>query len=215
MEIVAPFNNIIVSIERKYIRNFTSLLRMAAIQNLTSIEPADYVNIIGKVVSIPKAISNRREYKGYKLDNIKVGDTVIFSHMVIYSFIQTNPNAEPIYRNLFWYKGKEYWTCDILNLFASIRNEKIIMHNGYVMVEKLEKPSKIFLPVHVKKQINTAKAVVTQVAENTEVCVGDTVYFNPSIIQIFQINEKPFGILRRKDILGFKVPDYSTHQFLN
>jgi hypothetical protein len=105
----APINNLVVTVETKYVKNFTSILRMAAIQNGSSVDPSDYVNIMGKVVSVPKAISDRREYAGFSAHDILPGDTAIFSHEVIYSFSQVEPDAEPIYKNSVWYNGTEYF----------------------------------------------------------------------------------------------------------
>lgn len=216
MEIVVPFNNVILKLKTKWIKNFTSLYKMAAIQNLTSVDPADYVNIVGEVVAVPREITtNRREYKNFTNQNIQVGDTAIFSHDVVHSFLQTDPEAEPIYRNLFRYGIDEYWRCDIQWLFAVVRNGKIHMVNDYIMVERMDKPSKIYLPTHLRKRTSTAKAVVTHVQSNDEICVGDTVFFNPTKLQIYQINEKPFGVLRLRDVLGFQIPDYGTEKFLN
>lgn len=215
MEITAPKNNVIVIMQRKYVRNFTSLLKMAAIQNLTSIEPADYVNTICKVISVPKTIGDKREYNGFSASGIRPGDTVIVRYDLVYEFAQKEPDAEPIYKNMFWYKGVEYWACDIKKIFTVVRGSKVIMQNGYIMIEKLEKPSKIFLPAHLKKQMASAKAIVTHSPENSEVCTGDLVFFPPNKLQIYQVNEKPFGIIRERDIFGLNVPDYGTHQFLN
>lgn len=197
-------NNVIVSIKTKYIRNFSKILRMAAIQNNTSIEPSDYVNIIGEVVSSPLSISNRREYKNFSQEDIKVGDTVIFSHEVIANTIQTEPEAEPIYKNMFWYKGNEYWTVKIDLVYAVIRDGEIRMQNGYVMLEELEAESKIILQADVKRKIRTGSGTVSNVGEGVNLKQGDVVYFNPNQLRHYQINERPFGILTQKQILGKK-----------
>lgn len=216
MAIQSAVNRVVVQVETKYVRNFTSILRMAAIQNNTSIEPADYVNIVGKVISAPKSISNKREYEGFSQHDIKPGDTVIFSNQVIYSFVQTDPEAEPIYRNLVWYKGQEYFFADITHIFAVIRDGEIRMQNGYVMVENMEKQAKIYVPQNIKKKISSATAIVSNVDKNNpELKIGDIVYFNPNVIQLYQINGKPFGILSDRHILGKGVPDYSRLAQLN
>ncbi len=199
----SPLNNVVVKVKEKMIKNFTSVLKMAAIQNLTSIDPADYVQIVGEVVSIPLEISTwKREYESYTTSDIRPGDKCIFSHDVIYSFVQKEPDADPIYKNSFWYKDGEYWMCDIKNLYAVIRDGEIRMQNGYVMLENLEKASNIYLPQHLKKALKTGSGVVTQIAANPSIKRNDKVYFNPNKLRLYQVNEKPFGIVRQSQILG-------------
>ena len=53
----APINRVVLTVDTKYVRNFTSILKMAAIQNNSSVDPSDYVNIMGKVISVPTAIA--------------------------------------------------------------------------------------------------------------------------------------------------------------
>lgn len=200
----APLNKVVVTVETKYVRNFTSILKMAAIQNDTSIEPADYVNIVGKVVSVPKKISKKREYTGFTADDILPGDTVIFSHSVIYDFCQLDPEAEPIYRNLVWYKGVEFFVADITHIFAVIRDDKIRMQNGYVMLTDMQQPPKIILNAATKRRISAYEATVSQVQRGKDYVQGDTVFYNPNKLRLYQINGKPFGILKDADILGVK-----------
>jgi len=200
----APLDKVVVTVDTKYVRNFTSILKMAAIQNDTSIEPADYVNIMGTVVSAPKSISDKREYKGFSAWDILPGDKAIFSHMVIYDFAQLDPEAEPIYKNCVWYGGREFFVADITHIFATIRNDKIRMQNGYVMVTEMQTPPKIILDATTKRSITAYEATVSQVQKDKDYIQGDTVYYNPNKLQLYQINGKPFGILRERDILGVK-----------
>lgn len=79
-------NNVVVRVKTKYIKNITNILKMSAIQQHSTIDPADYVNIVGEVVALPLEIEDKREYKGFGVDDIKIGDTAIFSHSVIYEF---------------------------------------------------------------------------------------------------------------------------------
>lgn len=204
----SALNNVIVTMSQRHIRNFTNILRMAAIQNLSSIDPSDYVNIVGEVVSIPLEISGKREYEGFTTDNIRPGDHAIFSSAVVAELKNTAIEADPVFKNSFWYKGKEYWNCDITRLFAVIRNGEIIMQNGYVMVEHIETPPNIYLPAHIKKTITTVTGIVSSIGEplthlsKVSAVQGDTICFNPNILQRYQINDKKFGILSQQHILG-------------
>lgn len=213
--IQSPLNNVIVKVTTKYIRNFTSILKMAAIQQGSSVEMADCVNIMGEVVSTPKAINGtQREYNGFTDSDIQVGDIAIFSHNVIFEFENSAPEEEPVFKNEFWYKGQSYFTADITRIFAVVRDGKIRMQNGYVMLEELEKSPLIILSQATKKSISSAQGVVSHIGKNLtnapriEAEVGDTVYFNPNKVQHFQINGKPFGIINQQQILGHSIPSY-------
>ena len=210
----SPINNVIVSVTTKYIRNFSDILKMSAIQDGSTIEPMDYVNIIGEVVSVPKIVSYKRDYKGFSTEDIKVGDKAIFSYMVIGTTVQKEPDAEPIFKNLINYRDKEYWAVDIRELFAVIRDGVIRMQNGYIMVEEMKKSPIIYLMQDTKKANNTASAVVSHSRSNG-IAPLDRIYFNPNKIQIYQINGKPFGIVREKDVLGKEILSYKEIASLN
>lgn len=205
--IQSPLNNVIVRMKKKYLRGFTDVMKLAAIQNNSSVEMADLVNIVGEVVSVPLDISKKREYKGFSTVSIQVGDTAIFSPYIVYEFKSTAPEEEPIHKNSFWYR-EELWVCDITRLFAVIRDGEILMLNGYVMIVDIEKPPMIHLPQNIKRKLKTATGVVSEIGEplshlpKPNVKKGDTIYFNPSIIQLYAINGKPFGIISQSQILG-------------
>jgi hypothetical protein len=149
--IQAPTNKVIVHPKTRYIRHITDLMKRSSIQNGASVDPADVVNIVGEIVSIPKQITKDKQYEGYSTEDLRVGDIAIFSFKVIYDLIIKQENGEPIYRNLVNYNGKEYFSCDIRNLFGVIRDGEIIMVNGYVMLEEFEQ-DKIILSQTIKKQ---------------------------------------------------------------
>ena len=206
----STLNNIIVKIKHKYISNITDVMKIASIQNNSSVQLADVVNIVGEVVSVPLEISTwRREYNNYSLRDVKVGDTAIFSHDVIHNFTP-NPNEEiPIFKNSFWYKDGEYWNCDILNLYAVIRNDEIRMQNGYVMLGDMEKPSNLVVPQKIKKLLRSATATVNHIEMNPNIKRGDRVYFNPNKLRLYQMAGLPFGIIKKSQILG---RDYRLRQ---
>lgn len=217
----SAINKVVVKFERKYIKNFTSIMRIAALQNNTSIEPADMVNIVAEVVSVPKSISGKREYKGFSAMDIKPGDIVVLSHLVIFDFELTASVEEVAFKNMVYYRGKEFFLADIPHIFAVVRDGKIRMQNGYVMVAEMQKPPLIVLSQFTKRSISSASAIVTNIGKplthkhRIDAEVGDTVYYNPNKIQLYQINEKAFGILRQSDILGKKIPTYEDLAILN
>lgn len=203
-----PFNNLIVKVKTKYIKNISNIMKMSSMQKESTLKPADCVNIVGEIVSLPKAIDGKRDHEGYSLKDIKVGDVALFSHLVIFSFIENGANAEPAHRNMFTYKGEEYFVCDIQHVYAVIRNGQVIMVNGYAMVYDFDEP-KIFTPVSIKKQISVASSEVMHTGNPKEnepelwdVLPQDTVIFPPNKAIKYQLNEKPFRIVRQSHILA-------------
>ena len=201
-----PFNNVLVKVKHKYIKNITSLLKRAAIQNGASVDPNECVNILGEVIMLPKKISTDMQHKGYSIDNIKVGDTAIFSYQVIYDLVSTELD-EPVYKNAVFYKGEEYFVADITKIFGVIRNEEIIMINGFVMTSAFQEKT-IIIPKKMKKTKGSVSASVLHIGysktnENPiDVKQNDVVYFSPFFAQKYQMNDKPFCILKQSRILG-------------
>lgn len=201
--LIPSINNIILKIKHKYISNITDIMRVAAMENNSLVQQADYVNIVGEVVAVPMEVSVwRREYAGYSVGDIRVGDTAIFSHDVIYSFVPTELEKDPVYKNSFWYNGAEYWRCNILSLYAVIRDGEIRMQNGFIMVERIDVPPKLFISNHTKKTMGAASALVTNIGEGDSISRGDVVYFSPNKLRLYQIGGKPFGIIKRSHVLG-------------
>jgi len=212
----SPTNQVLIKVKTKYIANMTDLLKVSAIQNGSTIDPSDYVNIIGEVVSVPIAISDTKDYKGFSTHDIYEGDTAIFSYQVISSRIQRSHNRDPIFKNLITYKGEEFFSVNITYLFAVIRGGEIRMQNGYVMVEQMEAPKIIILDAKTKKSNAASTAVISNISKNNHSLKPmDRVYFAPNKIQLYQIGGKPFGIVKEKDILGKEIPTYQEIALLN
>jgi co-chaperonin GroES (HSP10) len=214
MTLSAPFNNLLVKIETKFIQEVTHAIRMANLNHGTQINPADYVSITGEIVSLPKKIMDRYDYNGFSLKDIRIGDIAIFSYAIIFTFVE-KADGEATYKNMFYYAGNEYWKVDIQNLYGVIRNGKIIMVNGYCMVEQMSQPSMIILPASEKRKIRASTATLTQIGNNLEgektisAYPGDKVHYNPNKLIEYSIGEKKFGILRQKDIAGVEIGGYS------
>lgn len=205
----STINNIFVKVDTKYIGNMTDIMRLSSIQDNASVDGVDLVNITGEVVSIPKAISNKREYAGFTTDNIQIGDIAIFSYLVISELVAIPDKDDCNFKNRIWFKGVEYFAVDITRIFAVIRNGEIIMQNGYVMTTVPEE-SKIIVPTHLRRIKKAAKCEVMQTGypktnkKPIQIQQGDTVYCNPFMAQKYQIKGKKFCIVTQNHILGKK-----------
>jgi len=199
----ATINNLLVRVDTKYIGNMSDIMRLSAIQDNASVDASDLVNIYGEVISVPKAISKTKEYEGFSKDNIQVGDIAIFNYLVISEIVAIPDKDDVEFKNIIRYKGKEYFMVDIRNLFGVIRNGEIIMLNGYVMATQYEE-SKIILPLHLRNIKKAASCEVLYASEEN-LSPGDSIYFNPTLAQKYQIKGKKFSIITQNKILGKKV----------
>lgn len=216
----APINNCIIQVTTKYIKNISDILKLAHIHN-AQLDPNNYVNTVGTIVSIPKRITTEiREYEGFSTRDIYDGDCVFFRYDVVGEFIH-NPGEElPIFKNEIWYKGHTYFAADIQKIFGVVRGGDIIMVNGYCRVEQIAEESPILLPQHLKKSLGTGSAMLTAIGnpligqKRIDAHAGDIVYFNKNHLQIYQVSGKPYGIIHQRQILGYSAASYEQSQNL-
>lgn len=199
-------NKVLVRVLSKHIQAVTNILRLSALQNNTTIDPADFVSITGEVIALPKII-NGLGYEGFTTDDIYEGDIAIFSYQVIYDLDYIAATEKVIYKNMVVYKGEEYFLADIRNIFGVIRGGDIYMVNGYVMLG--EYPAGIIVLQNSSKKVKgTTHSTVMHIGKPKDgqpaidVSSGDEVLFSPYKPQHYQINGKPFIILRQNQILG-------------
>lgn len=203
-----PTDNLIITIDKKHQDRTASGIYLD-----TTHTPEDHVTITGKVVSIPRMISNRVDMKGYTTKGVQPGDTVIFRYDVVFHYNKQVENESSFgYKYELFYKGQSYWRCSIIKTFAYIHDNQINMINGYVMLEPPhEMPTNLYMPHRMVAVPRTAAAVVSYIGrplthlKPIDVQAGDTVYFDAKIAQHYQINGKPFIILKQSHILGKKV----------
>jgi co-chaperonin GroES (HSP10) len=208
--IQAPMNNLIVKVKTKYIGNISKLLQLSAIQNGSSVDSVDLVNIMGEVVSLPKVVTEDVGHKDFSIDEIQVGDTAIFSYNIIHDFVIEGPDKEPVYKNRLFYEGEEYFLADINKVFGYIRDNEIKMINGYVMTGPYQE-STIIIPNELKKIKKAAETYLMHYDfpnkgdKKLDISMDDTIYFSPFSAQKYQINDKKFCILRQNKIFGKSI----------
>ena len=213
IKLETPCNNIIVKVKTKYIGNISNILKISAIEHGSSVDSVDLVNIVGEVVGLPRKIQTEKVgYKGFSADEIKIGDTAIFSYNIIHDFKITAPEEDPVYRNRFFYKGQEYFVADITKVFGVARGEDVVMINGYTMLGEFTE-SQLIIPAQLKKLKKASETLVQHIGlpktheKGIDVKQGDTVFLNSMTAQKYQIAGKKFTILQQNKILGKKVED--------
>ena len=70
----APPNKIVVKVPHKYIRSISGLLKRASIENASTVDPSDFVNIFGDVVAVPAKCFDRPGLEGYSGAGILIMD---------------------------------------------------------------------------------------------------------------------------------------------
>jgi len=205
--IISPQDKLIVSITSKYTKDFGSLTKRLSIGDATSVHIEDFAQIIGKVVSLPKELSQKNIDNGYSMDGIEVGDTIIFAFNVVFDFYQKEPDGEPIYRNRIRFDTKDYWLADITKVFGIIRGEKVIMVNGFVMATPFKDDLIFTQPQNRRSRVSKHSDVMWVGSPRTnqkpiDIKQGDTIFYNPKKTQKYQINDKPFIILTQQQVLG-------------
>ncbi len=212
IKLETPTNNIIVKVKTKYIGNISDIMRVSAIEHGSSVDSVDLVNIMGEVVGLPRTIQvDKINYKGFSSENIQVGDTAIFSYNIIHDF-KIDENGEQVYKNRFSYQGQEYFVADITKIFAVIRNEEIIMLNGFTMLGEF-KESSLIIPQALKRIKKASETVVMHIGfpktieKNIDIQSEDTIYFPATSAQKYQINGKKFTILQQNKIFGKKIAE--------
>jgi co-chaperonin GroES (HSP10) len=208
--IVSPLNNLILKVSPKYIADYPIIMRAANLNPANTLNPADLVNIVGEIVSLPLFIKHKMGWEGFTTNDMEVGDKVIMRYDVVFN-LQENPDSEvPLYKNMIYYKQQELWLADIVKIFAVIKKDtqSIKMVNGYVMLQDIEEESRIYLPQSGKRMMRAKEATVQYIGKNVEgakmieAFPGDRVLVHPTKIQHYQINEKKFAIIRQQDIFG-------------
>jgi len=194
-----PQNKVVIKVNSKYIQHMSNILRLSSLENNSSVDPADFVSIVGDVVALPKTINK----KGLEFDGLSVGDVAIFSYQVIYDIVMKEGTDKLVFRNMVDYHGVEYFLADISKIFGYIRNEQITMINDWVMLTEYPK-SVIVMQNQNKKTKGTVTSKIISIQENNSLNLKETdeVMFSPFKPQHYQINKKPFIILKKQHILG-------------
>lgn len=211
---VTPINKLIVTLEKKLYdsRTFES---GKTIYFDPSWQPEEYAMLKARVVSIPPGVINRNDYKGYKIC-VEPGDEILIRYDVVFSYINQPDRDTPVYKNLiFRYneEAKQYqelWLCDILQVFAIIKDAAYHMINGFVMLDPIQEKradfsSRIIRPDNYNNIVIKDRAIIRAInSPSLPVKAGDTVCINPQTVMQYQLNLDKFYIIKDIYILGLQ-----------
>jgi co-chaperonin GroES (HSP10) len=182
--------------------NVYNMIRRANLNPGSQVNINDYVNIVGRVVAVPRSVCKRMDYKGFSAADVQVGDRLLFSYLVV-GEIEELEGGEARHKNSVVIKGKEYFLCDVRQAFAVIRGEEIIMLNDYVMISPPNPPVSLILPAYDRKVRKwVAKAAIQAVGRQNKVKFsgGEEVYVDFAKTQHYKLQDSKFGIIESKYI---------------
>lgn len=193
--IQAENNYLIVTIAKKFTDEVNGIIIS------THEHPEQHVTLQGIVHSIPKRIAERMDYEGFTTEDIQIGDTIMFRYAVIYSYAKQASNEAPVYKNMMFVKGKEYWRVDLLHVLARIRDGKLKMVNGKIMVAPFEEQSRIIVPEYMKKV--PTRLISSEVTHGK--WEGQKVIFDKKKAEQYKVGHYEFVILREDQVLGIEI----------
>ena len=200
---------VLLKVKSKFTAHFEKMIAAANLHVGTKVNPADYVNIVGEVVAVPRSVAKRHDLKGFSPADIRVGDQAIFSYQVIYD-LEELPDGQFKFRNELNYKRNGVFRAQLSHIFAVIRDGEIIMVNGYVMLQEISQPSQLVLVTAKRMTPNAVSATVVGVGNPLttqrpiEVQIGDKVVLDHRKIQHYQIKDEKFGIVQQRHIYGIE-----------
>lgn len=207
-----PVNKYLVTLEKKFYDSVT-FQSGQVIHFDPSWNPEEYAMLRANVLSTPGGITKRRDYKDVT-PIIQPGDEVLIRYDVVFAYKDQPDRDTPIYKNLLFQwsdvnqRFEEVWLCDILQIFAIIRDQQYQMVNGYVLLDiihenEYENYHSIIRPVSFKSSELKDRAIVKAINSKTlDVRAGDTVYINPSFVMCYQIDTYKFYVIKESHLLG-------------
>jgi hypothetical protein len=210
----APINSLYVTIEKKFQETITFDSGVTLYKD-TSFHPEESVMLKAKVVSVPRAIQQRYDYRGFDTDIPYVGATILMRYDVIFRYKEQPDRSTPIYKNLVFYGGQEYWRVDIQQALGIFIGGKLYGLNHYIICEpvgaetnNLIIPAKRITMDHFtdhaalkdKPTIGRYRAITDQ--PNYGIEAGEEFEVTPGIAQNYEIDTFKFSVINCQRILA-------------
>lgn len=113
----------------------------------TSFEPEKHIVRVGEVVQTPTTLIQKKGEIPWNTDNeVQIGDRALLYFLAVQNCLAPEKKKYVREEKTIWIFIKYH------NIYAVIRDEKIIPVNGYVLVEPVEDPEKIRIREDAKKK---------------------------------------------------------------
>lgn len=206
-----PINKLVVKLEKKLYdsRTFES---GQTIHFDPSWHPEEYAMLKATVISVPPGVIDRADYHGYKIC-IQPGDEILIRYDVVFAYLDQPDRDTPIYKNLIFQfneaakQYEELWICDILQVFAIIREDWFYMINGHVMLSIVKHRKELYsnliiVPDSQQETESKNMAMLKAGGAALGLAPGDLVYINAQMVMQYQLNLERFYIIKEQYILG-------------
>jgi co-chaperonin GroES (HSP10) len=212
---VCPVDFLIVKLDKKF---QDEIITPGGIKLFlaTEFEPGENATITGKVVSVPRAMSDSEEMRNIEPD-VQPGDELIFSYLIVTSMDQHF--TYPVHEYEFEYKGESYWKVPYSLVLGYIRDEQLHPACGYVYMDQRD-PAKhpnqtaggIWYPDTAREKKDPivwstiqhiGKPYKDQLPLDAQ--PGEEIMFEKKFVERYTIKGKKWWVLKQERVLGKKV----------
>ena len=190
----APLNTFMVDFEKPFNDEIETKSGIKFYRDVT-FNPENFAATNGTVTALPR-------YNNRKMD-IVIGDQIYFSYLVVYD-MEIRDRDTPIHRNLLYHNEQNYWKVANDQIYFRVRNNEMLMLNGYFMLDIVEEEikSSIVIPEYLKKQKLIGRARVVKGSDDKVAEFGDLIFFDRRFVEVYDIFGKEIYILGKDRILG-------------
>lgn len=189
----SPLNKFTVAIEKPFMDEVQTASGIKLYRD-TTFNPSQYAATHGTVTALPLFLKTPT--------SVQEGDQVFFSYHVVMDRVQRERDTD-VHKNMIFYKQNKYWLVDNSLVYFSVRDDKISMQNGYVLLDIIEEEVKstLIIPDYLKKVKHISKAKVIA-SGNNDVSVDDIVFFDSRFVETYELWGNDFYILKQERILA-------------
>lgn len=198
MTLVFPENYALVEIEQKFQDENGS------VKIDPTWTPEEYVTLQGKVYSAPERVRSDRHRT--IIGTVAPGDDIWFSYGVIFDYAQQEEHANPVYKNLISYQGREFWKVEMGEIFCKIVDNQPVMITDNILLDyalHVEDPKVSDFYIGAPKVREDVLRIVAMPQKSNLSCqVGDLVSVEPKYIQHYSILGRNLLVLPSRRILA-------------
>lgn len=209
-KLTPPANTVLVKLNKKFYDTIQYESGVVLYKD-TTYHPEESAMLEAEVYATPMSMIKRADYEGMRID-VRPGDKILVRYDVVFSYKNQPDRDTPVYKNVLLFRGDEYWKVDMQQIFGKKRGYDYEMLNGYVYCEPVQEllPDHQWLarPLHFQTRMRNDRMRVKYIGLSLEhlpelsVLPGDIIYVHTGLAQRYEINGKPFFIVKQSHILG-------------